>query len=461
MLMNDPSRIQRIEAALKAEAKKAEPERIKIRWRESSERLIVVDVPLDLVLLNPNSHRIQAQLQSHDRYEQIKASPFTEESQEIIAELLREPSDAFEELKQDLRINQQQDPGVITREGVLVNANRRSVALRDLDKTHIRVVVLPGDADSRDINELELRLQIKRELREDYTFTNTLLFIRDCLKSGWSYEKVAKELGYGAGEKSVEKVRQMERILALIEELRDKSGKRFKYQDFDSSQQALEELDKKYEDLKKSDAGAAQRLRTNRLVGILTGAGYRELRSVDADFGVEYLEEAIRDHEELQPIADQLLAGSDKPSVVSGVDELFGSLPEADQDAGAVLYNWVLDTAGSSQVLIRMSGVKLDRREVVEDIGEAFVDAAKAAQAVSKRESAIEAPRNRVKDANKKVQAARQALKKALSDPEFSLQVSKRLEADANKLARAVKSLQTEISQAVEAKSKGTSRKKA
>lgn len=457
MLMNNQSRIELIQKALSAEEKKPTPERREVPWRQSSERLVVVEIPLNLVLLNPNSHRIQAQLQSHERYEQVKNDPFSEESQNIIAGFLREPSDSFEELKSDLKASGQREPGVITRKGVLVNANRRTVALRDLGMDYIRVMVLPEDAGPEDINELELRLQIKKELREDYTFTNTLLFIKDCLNSNWSHQRVARELGYGDDDKGVAKVKQAERILALIDEIREESGRKYSYRHFDAAQQALEELDRKYEDLKQSDPDAARKMRDARLAGILSGVGYRELRSVGPEFGQEYLDEAIRDHDDLKPLADQILGDAEASSSPAGVDELFGASPSED-DPASRLYRWLIEHAGSRHVRIDKSGVLEERARVVEYIGAAFTDAAKAAKADSQRESAIEAPRNRVKEARKKVQVAKSALHKALPDPQLKLSDLTSLETDTNSLMRELKGFKVEIDKAIAERRKDSTR---
>src|SRR3954467_7240653 len=92
----------------------------------------VIRVRLDSVVLNPRSHRIKSQLESDPGAKAaIEQDPDGEEAQGRIATLLRATA-GFEALKRDLEHRDQRDPGIVTREGRLINANTRAVALTDL-----------------------------------------------------------------------------------------------------------------------------------------------------------------------------------------------------------------------------------------------------------------------------------------------------------------------------------------
>src|SRR5688500_15122762 len=118
-----------------------------IRWKGGTLVLPVASVDLDVVLLSPHSHRIKAQLQSLPKGEQdvVATDPSGPQAQDIIARLLRE-TPGFERIKNALGNDGQLFAGVITTGGVLVNANTRAVALRDLRQQYLKVVVLPADA---------------------------------------------------------------------------------------------------------------------------------------------------------------------------------------------------------------------------------------------------------------------------------------------------------------------------
>ena len=80
----------------------------------------------------------------------IEADPYSPAAQRIVAELVRDSHRSAAALKDSL-IDGQDQPGLITRKGKLVNGNTRCVLLRDLraegriTNSTIRVAVLPSD----------------------------------------------------------------------------------------------------------------------------------------------------------------------------------------------------------------------------------------------------------------------------------------------------------------------------
>lgn len=186
-----------IEAAIDALPQDAETHRI--QWRGSTSRLQIIRLPLDLALLNPDSHRIKSQLESDDLASSaIELDPHSSGSQEAISNLLR-ATGGFEALKLDLKDKGQIDPGIATRMGLLVNANTGAVALRDLGVDYIEVAVLPPDATIGEIYALELGLQVAQDFKQDYTFTNELLFVDDLItEENKSEQDVALSLGWAS-----------------------------------------------------------------------------------------------------------------------------------------------------------------------------------------------------------------------------------------------------------------------
>jgi len=414
-----------IEAAIEQERAKEAPERRRVPWKNSSELMLVVKLPLAPLKLNPNSHRIKAQLSAHPNRAIVEGNPFGDEAQSIITELLR-ATEGFEALKNDLEERGQADPGVVSREGVLVNANTRAVALRDLAKTHIDLLVLPPKATTTQISELELRLQVAKEFKQDYTFTNRLLFIRDCQAAGWSLDRIADEVHGTTGSSARRKglVERDLRVLSTIDELIGMSGGRLSYPEFDSKAVALEELDKVYEDLKSKDAAAAIRLRTDRLVAILTGVGYRDVRLIEGtDFG-DLLREEMEEDEDVQFLLDEAEEKADDPA---GLD-LLGGTPSADRPIGDALLQWLTKTAGSKHVSVPApdgGSSDEDRQDVVEALQTAVEKAVETVRLKTQRGSLIDQPVSALKDAVKKLQTAETAYAKAKTDAAFVPQVTK------------------------------------
>ena len=285
-------------------------------------------------------------------------------------------------------------------------------------------MVLPAVATETQISELELRLQVREELKQDYTFTNELLFIRECLNIGWPEDRVAREVRYtarmGSDAKALHHVQHQMRMLAAVEELRTMSRKRISYTDFDGAKQALIDLDQAYERLKEHDLVAATRLRTARIVGILSGVFYRDLRHVDPDFVEKHLLPEVDDDHTLGPLREDLFGQT--PEQVTGTSLLGGS--NIAPDAAASLLKWLTATAGRATVQhTTESGTKVttSRDDVIDALQVAMSSAADAARANYNRETLIEQPRKRLKEARQKIRSATDAFQRARTDAGLNL----------------------------------------
>lgn len=423
--------------------------RTEVPWKSSKHLCSIIEASLDTAVLNPKSHRIRSELESHEHAAQIHADPFSEESQGLIADILRD-TDGFEALKENLDDEGQNDPGVITELGLLVNANTRAVALRDLGETHIKVALLPSDAGEKEIAQLELRLQMQRDLKQEYTFTNELLFVDDLISNfEYTNEQVAKLIR--RDERDVE---QFTRLLALVREIQRRSGGKIPLKFFDDErEQLLKDLDQTYEKLKEQDSSAAVRLRDMRILGILVGSHYRDLRLADQYFAEEYLAEALADNEEvgrgvaqvLQPKAPE---GDDEE--VAGVDELLGE----DGASGDGDGDGELDIAALGDLLAKTHDAdvvelpgddgaqEVDRDQVKAAVFEAIAEAAGEAKADKKKEKGLSNPIQRLKDARQTLRKARGEYRAVAGDENFD---HGKFEYEANKLPADIDAIKAEI----------------
>ena len=79
--MTETERQARIDQALAAIPGMGDQvEKPRIRWNGQSLVLPVVSIPLEAVVLNPSSHRIKAELESHPDRQAVIADPFGEGS---------------------------------------------------------------------------------------------------------------------------------------------------------------------------------------------------------------------------------------------------------------------------------------------------------------------------------------------------------------------------------------------
>ena len=156
--MTKEGRQKRVQQALQAWEGSPEPrETLPLPWRGGTQVFPVVKLEVDVPLLNARSHRLQAKLEGHPERALVEDAPWDDRAQTIVAEVLKERHRNYEKLKDSLDQEGQRDPGVITREGVLTNANTRAVGLRELgagDKRWIRVAVLPPDASPQALRSI-------------------------------------------------------------------------------------------------------------------------------------------------------------------------------------------------------------------------------------------------------------------------------------------------------------------
>lgn len=245
-------------------------ETLTVEWRTKPLVVQVIDMPVESLYYNPGTHRIRAQ-RSFDpaRDRLLDENPWTEESQDYLRHLLQaEPSDPakrdkdFEELKESLKDFKQNEPGLITREGVLVNGNTRAVALSELGVAYIRVGVLPESCTWADINSVELSLQLRHDTRRPYSYINRLLTIEEEVAAGRQLADIAKEFRIRTTT-----AEQDLWVLACLKDLTERSKTeqaQLRLLDFEDAQEKLRELHRAYGKAAKANREKAELLKESR-----------------------------------------------------------------------------------------------------------------------------------------------------------------------------------------------------
>lgn len=453
MAVSEEIRKEAIEKAL--ESLPSEAETLRVPWRGQMERMPVIRIALDMVVLNPTSHRIKSQLESAPGVRKaIDEDPDEDAAQTAIADLLRETL-GFDALKQNLDDEEQREPAIITRQGRLINGNTRAVALRDLGEEHMDVAVLPADASLGEIYDLELDLQVAQDYRQEYSFTNELLFVDDLItQQGRSEQEVALRLRWASPtkkssvKKGIERVRRYVRHLSLIREIQEMSGEQVPLTDFDDAEQALQELDKAYEGIRDKDPPAAQRLKAARTLGLLVDLGYSRQRAVDAKWVEDYFDEAIAD----DPILGAVRAAVGEGGVESGEggeSDGFGDFEDVVEDIGESA-----PSHGVVELLVerlsrsaRAETVKLptpdgekdfDRESVRETVNEAMRAAAEDAHRAAKAGDELKLPIHLAAEAARQLVKARQAYEAVAGREGFEVD---KLHDQVEKAARALEAL--------------------
>jgi len=124
---------------------------------------------------------------------------------EILTKLLakQRSTDSVAPMIDVLRREKQQEPLLITHRGVVVNGNRRLAGMRELfsedgvtygDFNYIYCLVLPENATTAEIVDIEAALQAKSETREDYDWVGDCLLIQRLIDLSKNVDQVAHRL---------------------------------------------------------------------------------------------------------------------------------------------------------------------------------------------------------------------------------------------------------------------------
>ncbi|MEU8304828.1 transcriptional regulator [Actinomadura sp. NPDC048955] len=274
-------------------------ETVTIEWRGQPRHMEVIDVPIDSTYYNPATHRIRAQ-RSHDpaRDAQLEADPWSDDSQDYLQYLLRalpsnpaERDNRYDQLRDNLRDFKQSEPGLITREGVLVNGNTRRAALKELGSSHIRVAVLPASCTWADVSAVELALQLRNDRRRDYSYINYIFALEEQLATGRPIEDVARDF-----HKRVDTCQRDLWILNLLRDLIKRSeqgGARLRLLDFEDAAGKLQELHRRYIKESASSKDKAEMLKETRLAAIVMDFSKTDVRLIEPDFRRRYVDRLL------------------------------------------------------------------------------------------------------------------------------------------------------------------------
>lgn len=314
--MDSHERAEAIALALADYQEAKEVRRWDVEFRGDTLPLEVIRLNVNVPLLNHDNSRLRAQLKSHPSGQTVLENPRDSSSQEIISELLRKTGQ-YQELCDQLQDKNQVEPGVITRDGMLVDGNTRLVALRDIGETGIDVALLPISATDDDFFDVEASIQLRKLIHRDYTYTNELLLVESLRERFDSHDAIFKALDWKRD--GAKRLAEHGRRLALVEEARELTGRPYEF--FDDKRELIKDIDISYQALLQTDPESAENLKQYRIFAMEIGLNKDEIRAIDEDF----LEEEVVPH----------LEGSDAEGFFDGIkssssDSGLGSLIDGD-----------------------------------------------------------------------------------------------------------------------------------
>lgn len=457
--LTESQRVQRVRELL-ADLHKVPPEKhetVRIPWTTDERRLVdVITISVDEVLLNPQSHRIRSQLQDDPAWAELSKDPFSEAAQRAIQRHVREARDADElqALKESLLQDGQTDPGVMTHAGLLINANTRAVALREVEdpaRRHLRVAVLPPTAKAEELTLLELRLQMQKDLKVAYTLTNELLFIEELATArNLSAKQIARELRIHADnpKKGAAEIEARLQYLDLIRVLQRIPVRALPLTFFNAIKlEQLREVHRTRTTLLQTDPARAQAHLESFLLSVAVGIkAVHEIRQIDAEFMADYMLPQLEEDEAVGQFAAALATTpADHAERPSGVGALL--VDDGSDTSPAVNTRHLINVVTSRDRTVLVPGTKfsLDREDVKDALKTAVAAGIKDKKREKRDEDQLSAPVSAVKDATKQLIRAKDAFHAVEHDPEFDDRRRKTLEAAVNKLARTNRDLRATL----------------
>ena len=226
---------------MNTEQRKAELEKIKhgtptmtgVKLTYHGERTTfdVYSIPLSILTYNPYNGRIGAEVKSYERQHHV-LDPDNAEDVAIIEKFLwNSKPDANERTKKSLLEDHQQHYGIVTADGKIIDGNRRASLLNNIwnddsipanTKQHTKyfeAIILPIDADRKEILRLETTYQMGEDAKVDYGPIEKYLKAGDLRDEGFSDSEIASFMGVKTKD-----VSWYLRILELMNEYLDTYG---------------------------------------------------------------------------------------------------------------------------------------------------------------------------------------------------------------------------------------------
>ncbi|WP_269859390.1 ParB/RepB/Spo0J family partition protein [Streptomyces sp. RPT161] len=394
-----------VEQRLK-ELKEAEgvTETLRVEWRGAPLHIEVIDMPVDALLYNPGTHRIRAQ-RSYDSARDLclQQDAWSVESQDYLHYLLQaRPSEPerrdpdFDTLKESLREHRQSEPGLITREGILVNGNTRRAALKELGVTSMRVGVLPTSCTWDDVNAVELSLQLRPDKRRDYSYINQLMAVEEQVQIGRELSEIAKVF-----HTTVPALERDMWILAQLRELISRSRNsnfELRLMDLERSQEKLAELYRAYK--KERNRERADLLKEARLAAIVLDFAKTDVRFIEPDFHAQYLERLLP--ESLKPSGGAAPAAVVIPGLNRTVQTAGAKVSAARSLTDTLLKAKAVEVAGGKAAPADLNAAS----KVIGSLQEAFNEAITVAGRDVRLKKKRQAAPDRVSDACKALEQA-------------------------------------------------------
>ena len=207
---------------------------IPLRYKGSTREEIVWRIPLDYLIYNKYNGRIGSDVLSYEK-QNGELNAELDSDRELIEKFLYDSKvDRNKTTMESLLENGQQRYGIVTSDGIIVDGNRRAMLLNrlfhkreELGYTYEKVekcqyflaIILPDDAEEKDIQQLETIYQMGEDDKLDYNPIEKYLKCKELKRLGFSEEDIAGFMSEEPGQ-----IKKWLKILTLMEEYLQEYG---------------------------------------------------------------------------------------------------------------------------------------------------------------------------------------------------------------------------------------------
>lgn len=192
--MNKQTRIEKINKILKLEPIAKE----ELLWQDSLQPKGVHKIPLEYLIYNKYNGRILSRTKSLEAQGK-DINPETDEGIEIIEKLLWNSNPGRnKKTKNDIEKYGQKRPGIITKDGIVIDGNRRVMLLNQIEKfNHFKAMVLDVtlNENSLEIQKLETSYQMGEDEKLGYEPIEKYLKAKTLHLQGVTVEQIADWMG--------------------------------------------------------------------------------------------------------------------------------------------------------------------------------------------------------------------------------------------------------------------------
>lgn len=222
---------QKIEAILKSQPPIKTGQTLPIR---SGTTFNVYLIPVEYLAPNVLNDRIAWKIREFEAEKGRKLSPNNQDDVEYVYDLIEQenPKENVKTLK-DLAEKGQQVDGIITKDGIIIDGNRRATLLRKLfkgaaskfnknleDFRFFKAIVLSEDIDDKEIMALETRIQIGEDKKLDYNPICLYIKVDNLSSAEYNDQQIANYMNISEAE-----VKDKREIFKLMNEYLEAIGK--------------------------------------------------------------------------------------------------------------------------------------------------------------------------------------------------------------------------------------------